>query len=442
MMTKYGGGLTSLESRSIGSAELTYGDKKLSLPLYEGSENERAIDIRKLRQDTGLITYDPGYVNTGSCESQITFVDGEKGILRYRGYAIQDLAQNCTFIEVAYLLIHGKLPTKTELQKYSKLLNRHSMLHEDMQVFFRNYPERAHPMAVLSAMVVSLNSFYPELDDEDEEKAMAATRLISKIRTIAAFSYKKSVGEPFVQPSSKLMYAENLLNMMFYTPVNDYKVDPVLVKAVNALLILHADHEQNASTSVVRLTGSTGANLYASISAGICALWGPLHGGANQEVIEMLEEIHRLGGDVDKMVARAKDPNDPFRLMGFGHRVYKAYDPRAKIAKQICMDVLGKTGTKDPLLDIALKLEERALADQYFVDRKLYPNVDFYTGLTYRAMGFPTNMFTVLFAIGRMPGWISQWYELHNDPSQKIGRPRQVYTGPVARDVEPLEQRS
>ncbi len=441
-MTKYGGGQTSLESSKIGSAELVYGDKKLTLPVYEGKEQERAVDIRKLRQDTGLITYDPGYGNTGSCESGITFVDGEKGILRYRGYAIQDLAQNCTFIEVAYLLIHGKLPTKTELQKYSKLLTQHSMLHEDMQVFFRNYPERAHPMAVASAMVVSLNSFYPELDDADEEKAIAATRLISKIRTMAAFSYKKSVGEPFVQPNGKMMYAENLLNMMFSTPVNDYKVDPVLVKAVNALLILHADHEQNASTSVVRLVGSTGANLYASISAGICALWGPLHGGANQEVIEMLEEIHQLGGDVNKMVERAKNPDDPFRLMGFGHRVYKAYDPRAKIAKAICMDVLGKTGTKDPLLDIALQLEERALADSYFVERKLYPNVDFYTGLTYRAMGFPTNMFTVLFAIGRMPGWISQWYELHNDPSQKIGRPRQIYTGPTVRELEPLEKRS
>ena len=431
-----------LEQGKIDTAELVFGNKRLSMPVYEGAEGERAVDIRKLRSDTGLITYDPGYGNTGSCESSITFVDGEKGILRYRGYNIADLALNCSFIEVAYLLVHGKLPTKTELQRYSKLLNRHSMLHEDMAVFFRNYPEGAHPMAVLSAMVVSLSSFYPELENEGEEKSLAATRLLSKVRTIAAYSYKKSVGEPVVYPSSKLKYCENLLNMMFSSPVNDYKVDPVLVQAMNSLLILHADHEQNASTSVVRLVGSTGANLYASISAGICALWGPLHGGANQEVIEMLEEIQREGGDVDKMVARAKDTKDAFRLMGFGHRVYKTYDPRAKIAKQICQDVLKKMGVDDPLLDIALKLEERALSDPYFVERKLYPNVDFYTGITYRAMGFPTNMFTVLFALGRLPGWISQWYELHSDESQKIGRPRQVYTGPTARDFVPLDKRT
>jgi citrate synthase len=431
-----------LEQGKVDTAELVIGGKKLSMPVYEGAEGERAIDIRKLRTDTGLITYDPGYGNTGSCESSITFVDGEKGILRYRGYNIADLALNCSFIEVAYLLVHGKLPTKTEWLRYSKLLNRHSMLHEDMNLFFRNYPERAHPMAVLSAMVVSLSSFYPELENEGEEKSLAATRLLSKLRTIAAFSYKKSVGEPVVYPSSKLKYCENLLNMMFSSPVNDYKVDPVLVQAINSLLILHADHEQNASTSVVRLVGSTGANLYASISSGICALWGPLHGGANQEVIEMLEEIQREGGDVDKMVTRAKDAKDPFRLMGFGHRVYKTYDPRAKIAKQICQEVLKKMGVDDPLLDIALKLEERALGDPYFVERKLYPNVDFYTGITYRAMGFPTNMFTVMFALGRLPGWIAQWYELHSDESQKIGRPRQVYTGPTAREFVPLDKRS
>jgi len=431
-----------LEQGKIDTAELVFGDKRLSMPVYEGAEGERAVDIRNLRKDTGLITYDPGYGNTGACESSITFVDGEKGVLRYRGYNIADLALNCSFIEVAYLLVHGKLPTKTELQRYSKLLNRHSMLHEDMNLFFRNYPEHAHPMAVLSAMVVSLSSFYPELENEGEEKSLAATRLLSKVRTIAAFSYKKSVGEPVVYPSSKLKYCENLLNMMFASPVNDYKVDPVLVQAINSLLILHADHEQNASTSVVRLVGSTGANLYASISSGICALWGPFHGGANQEVIEMLEEIQREGGDIDKMVARAKDTKDPFRLMGFGHRVYKTYDPRAKIAKQICQDVLKKMGVDDPLLDIALKLEERALADPYFVERKLYPNVDFYTGITYRAMGFPTNMFTVLFALGRLPGWISQWYELHSDESQKIGRPRQVYTGPTSREFVPLDKRS
>jgi citrate synthase len=431
-----------LENSKIGEAQLDLGDRKITLPLYEGSEGERSIDVRKLRAETGLITYDPGYVNTGACESSITFLDGEKGILRYRGYDIQDLAENCEFIEVAYLLIHGKLPTKAERQRYAKLLNRNSMLHEDMQAFFRNYPERAHPMAVASAMAVSLSSFYPEVEDAEEEKSIAATRLISKLRTMAAFSYKKSIGEPFVYPSSKLTYCENLLNMMFASPVSDYKVDALLVKAMNQLLILHADHEQNASTSVVRMVGSTGANLYASVAAGICALWGPLHGGANQEVMEMLETIHRSGGDVDKMIARAKDPDDEFRLFGFGHRVYKTYDPRAKVAKKVCMDVLGKLGINDPLLEIAMKLEERALQDEYFIKRKLYPNVDFYTGITYRAMGFPTNMFTVLFAIGRLPGWISQWYELHSDPSQKISRPRQVYIGPVVRKFVPIEQRS
>lgn len=431
-----------IENNKIGDAQLDLGERKISLPLYRGSEGECAVDIRKLRSETGFITYDPGYVNTGACESSITFLDGEKGILRYRGYEIQDLAEHCEFIEVAYLLIHGKLPTKTERQRYAKLLNRNSMLHEDMQDFFRNYPETAHPMAVASAMAVSLSSFYPELEDAEEEKSIAATRLISKLRTMAAFSYKKSIGEPFVYPSSKMTYCENLLNMMFSSPVADYKVDPVLVKAINQLLILHADHEQNASTSVVRMVGSTGANLYASVSAGICALWGPLHGGANQEVMEMLQTIHSSGGDVDKMIARAKDPNDEFRLFGFGHRVYKTYDPRAKVAKEVCMGVLNKLGIKDPLLDIAMKLEERALNDEYFIKRKLYPNVDFYTGITYRAMGFPTDMFTVLFAIGRLPGWIAQWYELHGDPSQKISRPRQVYMGPTASKFVPVEQRT
>ena len=431
-----------LENSKIGDAQLDLGDKKISLPLYLGSEGEHAVDIRKLRTETGFITYDPGYVNTGACESSITFLDGEKGILRYRGYDIQDLAENCEFIEVAYLLIHGKLPTKSERVRYAKLLNRNSMLHEDMQAFFRNYPEAAHPMAVASAMAVSLSSFYPEVEDAEEEKSIAATRLISKLRTMAAFSYKKSIGEPFVYPSSKLTYCDNLLNMMFASPVADYRVDPILVKAMNQLLILHADHEQNASTSVVRMVGSTGANLYASVAAGICALWGPLHGGANQEVMEMLETIHRTGGDVDKMIARAKDPDDEFRLFGFGHRVYKTYDPRAKVAKKVCMEVLNKLGINDPLLEIAMKLEEHALNDEYFIERKLYPNVDFYTGITYRAMGFPTNMFTVLFAIGRLPGWISQWYELHGDASQKISRPRQVYTGPTVRSFLPIDKRS
>lgn len=438
--------------KKIGSAKLVYTIKGPDgteeervldgLDVVEGTLGERAVDIGVLRKKTGLITYDPGFMNTGSCESAITFVDGDNGILRYRGYDIEDLANKCTFVEVSYLLIHGRLPTADELAKYSRLLNKHSMIHEDMLVFFRNYPEHAHPMAIASAMGVSLSSFYPEMGDAEEAKNTAATHLLAKLRTMAAVSFKKFVGEPFVYPSSSLTYCENLLNMMFGSPVADYKVDPVLVRAMNQLLILHADHEQNASTSVVRLVGSTGANLYASIAAGICALWGPYHGGANQEVMDMLEEIHKNGGDVDMMIKRAKDPKDPFRLMGFGHRVYKTYDPRAKVAKRVCEEVLSKLGVKDPLLDIAKKLEEVALADPYFVERKLYPNVDFYTGITYRAMGFPTNMFTVLFAIGRLPGWIAQWYELHGDAAQKIGRPRQVYIGPPKEAFVPIEKRT
>lgn len=434
--------MPALEKKNAGTAQLTFNGKSYEMPVWEGTLGEQALDIRDLRKNTGLITYDPGYVNTGSCESSITFVDGDKGILRYRGYEIEELASNCTFVEVAYLLIHGKLPTKDDLKKFSKLLNQHSMIHEDMLIFFRNYPEKAHPMAIASAMGVSLSSFYPELEDVEEAKNIAATRLLSKLRTMAAASYKKFVGEPFIYPSSKLTYCENLLNMMFSSPVADYQIDPVLVKAMNQLLILHADHEQNASTSVVRLVGSTGANLYASIAAGICALWGNLHGGANQEVMDMLEEIQRSGGDVDAMIRRAKDPNDSFRLMGFGHRVYKTYDPRAKVAKRVCEEVLGKLGINDPLLEIAKKLEERALNDKYFVDRKLYPNVDFYTGITYRAMGFPTNMFTVLFAIGRLPGWIAQWYELHGDTNQKIGRPRQIYIGPPQEKFTSMDSRT
>jgi citrate synthase len=433
--------MSGYEKKKVGTAQLVYDGKTTDMDVWEGTLGERAVDIGELRKKTGLITYDPGYVNTGSCESNITFVDGDNGILRYRGYEIEDLANNCTFVEVAYLLTQGKLPTRDELLKFSRLLNQHSMIHEDMQIFFRNYPERAHPMAIASAMGVSLSSFYPELEDIEEAKSIAATRLLSKLRTMATLSYKKFIGEPFVSPSSKLTYCENLLNMMFSSPVTDYKIDPVLVKAMNQLLILHADHEQNASTSVVRLVGSTGANLYASIAAGICALWGPLHGGANQEVMDMLEEINRSGGDVDMMIKRAKDPKDPFRLMGFGHRVYKTYDPRAKVAKRVCEEVLAKLGVNDPLLDIAKKLEERALADPYFVERKLYPNVDFYTGITYRAMGFPTNMFTVLFAIGRLPGWIAQWYELHGDAAQKIGRPRQIYIGAPKETFVPIDQR-
>ena len=424
------------------TAELSFDGKKFSLPVQTDQLGQKALDIRALRKDLGLITYDPGFANTGSCRSSVSFVDGEGGRLVYRGYSIEDVTENCTFVEVSYLLIHNRLPTRAELERYSALLNRHSMIHEDMLTFFSKYPEQSHPMAVLSAMVVSLSSFYPELEtSETEEFDITATRLVSKLRTIAAFSYKKAIGEPFVYPSYKLSYCANFLNMMFSSPVMDYQIDPVLVRAMNKLLILHADHDQNCSTSTVRLVGSAGVNLYASISAGICALWGPLHGGANQAVIEMLERIRQEGGDVDRVIERAKNKKDPFRLSGFGHRVYKTYDPRAKIAKKICVDVLTKLGVKDPLLDIAMKLEEKALADPYFVERKLYPNVDFYTGITYRAMGFPTDMYTVLFALGRLPGWISQWQELRRDTEQKIWRPRQLYSGETRRVFVHIEKR-
>lgn len=420
-------------------ATLKYGSNSIDLPIITGSENEQAVDIRALRKETGLITYDPGFVNTGCCESDITYIDGEQGILRYRGYDISDLADSCNFIDVAYLLVHGKLPNPKQKQAYSVHLNNHSMLHEDMRHFFDSYPDHAHPMATLSAMAVSLSSFYPELENKKKKENVdiMVTRLLSKMRTAAAFSYKKSMGHPIVYPRHDLSYCENFLNMMFWTPVNGYKPDPVCVKALNKLLILHADHEQNCSASVVKMVGSSGANLYASISAGICALWGPLHGGANQHVIEMLERIMKKDkGDVKKVIERAKDKSNPFRLMGVGHRVYKSYDPRARVAKQMCKDVLNQLGVKDPLVELAQELEEAVLADDYFQSRGLYPNIDFYTGLTYRAMGIPTNMFTVMFAIGRIPGWIAQWLEMTQDPASRIGRPRQIYTGPVQRDFK------
>jgi citrate synthase len=429
--------------KKIGSAELKLPSKTLALPLYEGTEGERAVDIAPLRKETGVITMDPGFVNTGACYSAVTYIDGEKGILRHRGYEIEDLAEHCEFLEVAYLLIHGKLPNEREKKEFSRLMNRNSMIHEDMRNFFRNYPEGAHPMAVLSAMVVSLSSFYPELEREQAESIdMTVTRLLSKLRTIAAFSYKKSVGEPFVYPSHKYTYCENFLNMMFASPVSDYRPDPVTVRELNRFLVLHADHEQNCSTSAVRIVGSAGSNLYASIAAGICALWGPLHGGANQAVIEMLERIQADGGDVARTLEGAKKKDPRFRLMGFGHRIYKTYDPRARIAKRACMALLERLGqSNDPMLELAMKLEEKALADPYFQERNLYPNVDFYTGIAYRAMGIPTNMFTVLFALGRLPGWIAHWLEQKQDAVQKIGRPRQVYTGPTRRDFVPVKQR-
>jgi len=412
------------------------------LPIVEGTEHERAVDISNLRSQAGVVALDCGYRNTGSCRSAVTFVDGDRGVLRYRGYPVEELAAESRFIEVAYLLVHGSLPSVDEHDRFSVLLNRHALVHEDMRHFFGHYPEHAHPMAILSAMVVSLSTFYPELNtDIPEEIDTTTTRLLSKMRTLAAFSYKKSVGEPVVYPRHDLRYCENLLNMMFSSSVNPYELRPEIARALNVLLILHADHEQNCSSSAVRLVGSAKVNLYAAVSAGICALWGPLHGGANQEVIEMLERIHAGGGSVEKCLERAKRKDDPFRLYGFGHRVYKSYDPRARIIKETYRDVLAATQVNDPLLDIALELEERALADDYFVARNLYPNVDFYSGLTYRAMGIPTNMFTVMFALGRLPGWIAQWKEAMEDPDFSIQRPRQIYVGPTERHYVPLAAR-
>ena len=432
------------QKKLVDSAELKVGEKTVKLPVYEGSRNERAVDVSALRKETGLITYDPGLGNTGICSSDITYVDGEKGVLIHRGYGIEELAENCMFLEVAYLLIFGKLPTLTEQKSFSELMNLHSMIHEDMQHFFRNYPEHAHPMAVLSAMVVSLSSFYPELEQEsfNERIDNTVTRLLSKLRTIAAFSYKKSVGEPFVYPSYKLRYCENFLNMMFSSPVHEYRIDPLVERALNLFLVLHADHEQNCSTTVVRTVGSSGANLYASITAGICALWGPLHGGANQAVIEMLEEVLKSGQSVQDVVDMAKRRESKVRLMGFGHRVYKTYDPRARIAKKACMELLDHLGLQnDPLLEIAVALEEAALQDPYFQEKNLYPNVDYYTGIAYRAMGIPTNMFTVMFAMGRLPGWIAHWLENSRDGEQKIMRPRQIYTGYPQKSFMPIKER-
>jgi citrate synthase len=423
--------------------EIKIQDATFEAPVVTGSENERAIDIGNLRAKTGLVTIDPAFMNTASTKSAITFLDGELGILRYRGYPIEQLAENCEFIEVAYLLIFGELPNEKELSRWRTLLTRHSLIHEDMKHFFDGFPSTAHPMAVLSAMVCSLSTYYPEEVDLSNKEQLEVTyaRLISKIRTIAAFAYKKSIGQPFVYPRNDLKYCANFLNMMFSVPAEPYAVDPEIEKVMNLLLILHADHEQNCSTSTVRLVGSSRANIFASMAAGILALWGPLHGGANQEVIEMLEAIQKDGGDVKKYVALAKDKTSTFRLMGFGHRVYKNFDPRAKIIKAAADKVLASLGIQDPLLDIAKQLEEAALQDPYFVERKLYPNVDFYSGIIYRALGFPTNMFTVLFALGRLPGWVSHWKEMMEDTTTKIGRPRQIYTGATARDFVPLAQR-
>jgi len=424
-------------------AELKLGDKTLQLPIIVGSEGEKAIDIRGLRSQTGYITLDSGYMNTGSCCSNITFLDGERGILSYRGYAIEELAENCTFVEVAYLLDHGSLPTQAELGKFSQMLGKYALIHEDMIRFFDGFPPNSPPMAILSSMVNSLCSFYPEmLENPLENIDKMAARLISKVRTIAAFSYKKSMGQPLVYPRHDLSYCANFLNMMFDSPVQPYEINDTVVRALNKLLILHGDHEQNCSTATVRVAGSARVNLYAAISAGINALWGPLHGGANQAVMDMLDKIHLEGGNYRKYIERAKDPADPFRLVGFGHRVYKTHDPRSRIIKKACDEVLEALDISDPLLDIAKELEEVALKDSYFVERNLYPNVDFYSGIIYRAIGIPTNMFTVMFALGRLPGWIAHWKEMWDDPDWRINRPRQIYAGPRRRPFVPIDQRT
>ncbi len=422
----------------MSTAKVILDGKEYELPVVVGSEGEIGIDITSLRADSNSITLDPGFANTGSCQSAITFIDGEQGILRYRGYPIEQLADKSSFIETSYLLIYGKLPTEDELENFRHELTYHSMLHEDMKKFFEGYPPNAHPMAVLSSMVASLSSYYPVVDEEREQNII---RLMAKVKTITAYAYKKSVGQPFVYPLNNLTFCENFLRMMFSVPAESYEVPAEHVKALNRLLILHADHEQNCSTSTVRMVASSQADLFASISAGISALSGPLHGGANQAVLEMLEMIQEDGGDYKKWVSKAKDKNDNFRLMGFGHRVYKNFDPRANILRESADAVLEQMGKTDPLLDIAKQLEEVALTDEYFISRKLYPNVDFYSGILYRAMGIPTNMFTVMFAMGRLPGWLAHWKELRDDRRSRIYRPRQVYTGETVRDYVPIESR-
>ena len=422
------------------TAKLQYDGNEYELPTVGGSEDEVGIDISKLRGQSGLITLDYGYGNTGSCQSAITFIDGEKGILRYRGYPLEQIAKQGSFSEVCYLLIHGELPNRQQLADFNQGLTYHSMLHEDMKKLFEGYPPTAHPMAILSSMVTSLATYYPHSDREDRID-LNILRLLAKAPTIAALSYKKSIGQPFIYPRNDLSYTENFLHMMFAVPAEPYTLNPIVERALNLLLILHADHEQNCSTSTVRMVGSSLANLYVSIAAGISALWGPLHGGANQKVIEMLKMIHEDGDNYQKYVDKAKDKSSGFRLMGFGHRVYKNFDPRAKIVKQAADAVLDDLGVDDPLLEIARNLEQVALKDEFFIERRLYPNVDFYSGIIYSAMGIPTKMFTVMFALGRLPGWISQWKEMREDPKTKINRPRQVYTGPTERPYVPLDER-
>ena len=427
----------------MSEAVLNYADKQLSFSEVPATQGESGFDISSLLSQTGHVTLDHGFVNTAACSSAITFIDGDKGILRYRGYPIEQLAEKSTFLETAYLLIYGSLPTATELADFKSNVNRHTMLHEDLRRFFDGFPRDAHPMPVLSSAVSAVSTFYQDsLDPFDPQQVEISTiRLLAKVPTIAAYAYKKSVGQPYLYPDNSLGLAENFMRMTFGVPAEEYEVDPVIVRALDLLLILHADHEQNCSTSTVRLVGSSHANLFASVSAGINALFGPLHGGANQAVLEMLEQIHQSGGGVNTFIRQVKNREDGIKLMGFGHRVYKNYDPRAAIVKKMAYDVFEKLQIKDPLLDIALRLEEVALADDFFISRKLYPNVDFYTGLIYKAMGFPTRMFTVMFALGRLPGWIAQWREMIEDPATKIGRPRQVYIGEQMRDWTPLDGR-
>jgi citrate synthase len=417
--------------------------KEAQFPVYVGSENEVALDISTLRSQTGAITLDIGYANTGATSSAITYLDGDAGILRYRGYTIEELAEKATFLEVAYLLIYGELPTKEQFDKWNNTIITHSMINEDVKHYYDAWPRTAHPMAVLSSVVSGMSTFYEDsLNPFDPRQVeISIHRLLAKMPTVASYAYKKSQGQPYIYPLNKLGYIENFLRMMFATPAEEYHVDPVVARALDQLFILHADHEQNCSTSTVRMVGSSHANIFASVSAGVAALGGPLHGGANQAVLEMLEQIQKEGGPAKKWIDKAKDKNDTFKLMGFGHRVYKNFDPRAKIIKKAADDILNKMGIHDPLLDLARQMEELALKDDYFIEKKLYPNVDFYSGIIYRAMGFPTNMFTVLFALARLPGWIAHWKELIEDPSAKIGRPRQIYTGPTQRPFVPFNDR-
>lgn len=434
--------MTNTAEKMLPSAQLSYNGKTVYLPILQGSEGPAVIDIRALHQEIGLFTFDPGFTSTASCQSEITFIDGDQGILLHRGYAIDDLAKQSDFMEVAYLLLYGDLPSKKEKKNFIGQVTQHTMVHEQIRSFFNGFRRDAHPMAIMVGVVGALSAFYHDsLDIQDaNQRQIAAYRLIAKLPTLAAMAYKYSIGQPFIYPRNDLSYAENFLHMMFSVPCVDYEISPVLAKAMDLILILHADHEQNASTSTVRLAGSSGANPFACIAAGIAALWGPAHGGANEAVLNMLAQIGSVE-NIPTFLAKAKDKNDPFRLMGFGHRVYKNYDPRASVLKETCHQVLEELGINDPMLELAMKLEEIALSDPYFIEKKLYPNVDFYSGIIFKAMGIPTSMFTVIFAMARTVGWVSQWKEMLTDPNQKIGRPRQLYTGHGPRQFTPIDKR-